>query len=86
VAGLPWRGRSWECGEEQTVNDLDRIPFEQAFQELEAAIQRLEEGDLTMEEALALYERGMRLARRCSEALDAAESQLQKLELRHDGQ
>lgn len=55
------------------------LTFEQAFGELEMTVQRLEAGDLTLEEAIALYERGMRLAQRCSSALDAAELQVQTL-------
>ncbi|MGD8792661.1 MAG: exodeoxyribonuclease VII small subunit, partial [Anaerolineae bacterium] len=51
---------------------LEKLSFEDASQELEAAVRRLEEGELTLEEAIALYERGMGLARRCGEALDAA--------------
>lgn len=55
------------------------LTFEQAFGELEMTVQQLEAGDLTLEEAIALYERGMRLAQRCSSALDAAELQVQTL-------
>jgi exodeoxyribonuclease VII small subunit len=59
--------------------NLEELSFEEAFGELEAAVQRLEAGDLTLEEALALYERGTGLARHCSEALDDAELQVQQL-------
>lgn len=59
--------------------DVKNLSFEQAFGELEATVQRLEAGDLVLEEAIALYERGMRLAQRCSDALDAAELQVQEL-------
>jgi exodeoxyribonuclease VII small subunit len=62
----------------QEVQDLT---FEQAFGELESTVQRLEAGDLTLEEAIALYERGMRLAQRCTDTLDAAELQVQELAL-----
>jgi exodeoxyribonuclease VII small subunit len=62
------------------------LTFEQAFGELETAVQRLEAGDLTLEEAIALYERGMRLAQRCNDALDAAELQVQELALADDDQ
>ena len=58
---------------------LEGLSFEDAFGELETTVQRLEEGELTLEEAIALYERGMGLARRCGEALDAAELQMQQL-------
>jgi exodeoxyribonuclease VII small subunit len=68
------------------MNDLDKLTFEEAYRELEATVQRLEAGDLTLEEAIALYERGMRLARHCSDALDAAELQVQQLTVIHDQQ
>jgi exodeoxyribonuclease VII small subunit len=61
------------------VKDLEELSFEEAFGELEAAVQRLEDGDLTLDEAVALYERGMGLARRCSDTLDAAELRVQEL-------
>ena len=60
-------------------DEVKDLTFEQAFGELEMTVQRLEAGDLTLEEAIALYERGMRLAQRCSNALDAAELQTQTL-------
>ncbi len=59
--------------------ELENLSFEQAFEELGTTVQRLETGDLDLEEAIALYERGMRLARRCSDALDAAELQVEEL-------
>jgi exodeoxyribonuclease VII small subunit len=60
-------------------DDLEKLPFELAFGELEAAVQRLEAGDLTLEEAIALYERGMRLARHCDRVLEDAELQVKQL-------
>jgi exodeoxyribonuclease VII small subunit len=68
------------------VNDLEKLSFEQALGELEATVHRLEAGDLTLEEAIALYERGVRLARRCSDTLDAAELQVQQLAMVSDQQ
>jgi exodeoxyribonuclease VII small subunit len=62
-------------------DDIDKFSFEQAFHELEEAVQRLEGGDLTLEEAIGLYERGTCLARRCNDALDAAELQVQQLSM-----
>jgi len=58
---------------------LEDLSFEEALQELESAVQRMEEGDLTLEEAIALYERGMRLAQHCNETLDKAELQVQQV-------
>jgi exodeoxyribonuclease VII small subunit len=68
------------------VNDLEKLSFEQALGELEATVHRLEAGDLTLEEAIALYERGVRLARRCSDTLDSAELQVQQLAMVSDQQ
>jgi exodeoxyribonuclease VII small subunit len=61
------------------VKELEELSFEEAFGELEGAVQRLEGGELTLDEAVALYERGMGLARRCNDALDAAELRVQEL-------
>ncbi len=61
------------------AGDLADLSFEQALSELEAAVQRLEEGDLPLEEALALYERGMRLVQYCNDLLDKAELQVEQV-------
>ena len=64
----------------ETANtQVEELSFESAFEELEDAVQCLEKGDLTLQRAIALYERGMHLAQRCGEALDAAELQVQEL-------
>ncbi len=53
--------------------------FEQLYAELEATVDKLEQGNLPLEESLALYERGMQLARQCSAQLDRAELRLVEL-------
>jgi exodeoxyribonuclease VII small subunit len=58
---------------------LKDLGYEQAFQELEATVRRLEAGELPLEEALGLFERGQALAARCSELLDQAELKLRQL-------
>jgi exodeoxyribonuclease VII small subunit len=55
------------------------LTYEQAFQELEATVGQLEAGNLPLEEALALFERGQLLAARCTELLEVAELKLQQL-------
>jgi exodeoxyribonuclease VII small subunit len=73
---------------EQEMNDLEKLSFEEAFGELEATVHRLDAdaSELALEEAIALYERGMHLARRCNDALDAAELQVQQLAIVSDQQ
>ena len=66
------------------AGDLADLSFEQALSELEAAVQRLEEGDLPLEEALALYERGMRLVQYCNDLLDKAELQVEQVTVEGD--
>jgi exodeoxyribonuclease VII small subunit len=56
-----------------------QLPYEQAFQELEAVVRQLESGEQPLEEALALFERGQLLAARCSELLEGAELKLKTL-------
>ena len=47
--------------------------FEQVYADLDATVQQLEAGGLPLEEAIALFERGMRLAQMCKTLLDGAE-------------
>lgn len=57
----------------------DQLTFEQAFAELEDIVNRLESGELSLEESVALYERGQKLARLCGAMLDSAELRVQQL-------
>ena len=54
--------------------------FEAQYKRLEAAVAKLEEGDLTLEESLALYEEGMKVATQCQELLKDAELRVTKLQ------
>jgi exodeoxyribonuclease VII small subunit len=60
-------------------DDVEKLSFEQAVDELDSTVQRLEGGDLSLTEAIALYERGMCLVQHCNDVLDAAELQVQQL-------
>ena len=53
--------------------------FEAALAELEAIVKKLEEGDLTLESSLALYERGVQLSRFCHTRLEEAERRIEVL-------
>lgn len=58
---------------------IDEMTYEEAFEELETIVHSLEDDDLELEEALARFERGQRLAARCSELLESAELKLRQL-------
>ena len=53
--------------------------FEGALQKLETIVQRLEKGELALEESLALYEEGIRLSRLCHAKLEEAEGKIELL-------
>jgi len=53
--------------------------FEQALAQLEAIVDRLEEGDLELEQALADFEQGVKLTRRCAGELANAERRIEIL-------
>ncbi len=55
------------------------LSFEDLYTELETTIDKLEAGNLSLDDALALYERGMDLTKKCSALLDRAELRIQEL-------
>ena len=54
-------------------------PFEQALSELEALVESLEHGELSLEESLKSFERGVELTRTCQLSLKAAEQKVKIL-------
>ncbi len=59
--------------------DTPDIPFEEALSQLEALVERMESGELSLEESLASFEQGVALTRRCQQALDQAEQKVKIL-------
>ena len=53
--------------------------YEKAFAELQEIVTKLESGEIPLEEALALYERGQGLAKTCTGLLDKAELRIREL-------
>ena len=58
---------------------LEELAFEAAFAQLEEIVGKLEAGDLPLDDALALFEQGQKLAAYCSARLDEAELKVQRL-------
>ncbi|MDE0155688.1 MAG: exodeoxyribonuclease VII small subunit [Gammaproteobacteria bacterium] len=60
----------------ETRNEID---FEKALAELEQLVETMEKGDLTLEESLKQFERGVTLTRACQKALAEAEQKVRIL-------
>lgn len=69
----------------QNETETQAPEFEQALAELEALVERLERGDLPLDEALKTFERGVELTRHCQGALKAAQQRVEIL-LKRNGQ
>ncbi|MDC7785438.1 exodeoxyribonuclease VII small subunit [Rhodoplanes sp. TEM] len=66
---------------EKKLADVATLGFERALEELEGIVERLESGNVPLEESVAIYERGEALKRRCEELLSQAEARVQKITL-----
>ena len=61
------------------------VRFEQAIEQLEELIDRIESGEVGLEESLAQYEQGMKLIVQCKQILSKAEKKIAKLTLDDQG-
>lgn len=64
---------------------IENLSFEESLVELEVIVQNLEQGDLNLEESMALFERGLHLSQHNQEKLKGAEQQINIL-LENNGQ
>ena len=64
---------------------MDTLSFEQAFEQLEAAVEALQDGQMPLEHALSYYEEGMKLVQHCNQLLEKAELRVQKLRVNTEG-
>lgn len=59
--------------------DEKKLTFEQAMEELESIVEKLEEGDVPLEEAISFYKDGMELSKLCHDKLKNVEEQLAQI-------
>ena len=64
---------------------ITAMPFEAAMKELEAIVDKLERGQVALEESIAIYERGEALKAHCDRLLKSAEARIEKITLSRDG-
>ena len=62
-----------------TAKKNSPLPFEMALAELESLVGQLEQGELTLDDALQRFERGVALVRNCQHALQASEQKVDQL-------
>lgn len=67
------------------MGEIEHLKFEQALTRLESIVKSLESGDLPLDEALRLFEEGIRLSAHCSRLLDVAEKRIEILTAAKDG-
>jgi len=62
-------------------NDTEevKIDFESALEELESLVSKMESGELSLDDSLKAFERGIELTRTCQSTLEAAELKIQML-------
>ncbi len=63
----------------KTPDNASPGDFEAALKELEKLVERMEKGELSLEESLKDFERGIELTRKCQQALQEAEQRVQML-------
>ncbi|MEL6577584.1 MAG: exodeoxyribonuclease VII small subunit [Pseudomonadota bacterium] len=65
--------------------DIAAMSFEAALAELDSVVNRLEGGEVPLDQSIALYERGAALRARCEKLLEEAELKVQKIVEERDG-
>jgi exodeoxyribonuclease VII small subunit len=71
------KGKDMAKGKNQ--DDISKLSFEQAIKELTSIVQRIEQGEIPLENSLQQYERGMALIKHCRGILQKAEKRIENI-------
>ena len=71
--------KSSQAAESTAAEPMKLADFENTLQRLESLVQKLERGDLSLDESLSVYEQGISLSRHCQQALQSAEQKVSLL-------
>lgn len=66
--------------------EIEGLSFEEALARLETIVKRLENGDASLEDSIALYTEGDRLKKHCEAKLASAQARIERIQLGPDGQ
>ncbi|WP_339146736.1 MULTISPECIES: exodeoxyribonuclease VII small subunit [unclassified Sutcliffiella] len=67
------------------MSEKKQVTFEEAMKELETIVEKLEEGDVPLEEAISFYKEGMKLSKLCHDKLSHVEEEMEKI-LKENGE
>ena len=87
-----WRGRKvsavWkvttDMAKKKETAEQEQFQLEEAFDRIEALLEKLQDKDVTLEESFGLYQEGMGLLKLCNENIDHVEKQM--LQIDEEGQ
>lgn len=65
-----------------TNTDTEDIPFEESLKQLSEIVNKLESEDVSLEDSISLFEKGMKLSKICSTTLENAELKLEQVNKR----
>jgi exodeoxyribonuclease VII small subunit len=60
-------------------DDIEKMTFEQAIQQLKGIVDRIEQGDIPLQDSLEQYEKGMALIKHCRDILQKAEKRIERI-------
>jgi exodeoxyribonuclease VII small subunit len=66
------------------MEEKERLSFEEALKQLESIVEQLESPEITLEDSVKLYEKGMELSKQCTQVLHQAELKIQQVNSQQD--
>ncbi len=70
----------------KSKKDNQKMKFEDYLEKLEKIVQQLEEGELTLDESVELYQEGMNISKICLKMLDQAKQRVEELVIKGEGE
>ena len=72
---------TWDTAMARTSknDDIEKITFEQAIQQLKGIVDRIEQGEIPLQNSLEQYEKGMALIKHCRDILQKAEKRIERI-------
>jgi exodeoxyribonuclease VII small subunit len=65
--------------ERKTKDEIGKLTFEQAIQQLKGIVDKIEQGEIPLQDSLEQYEKGMALIKHCRDILQKAEKRIEKI-------